>query len=170
LWQLAVAAAATTALLKVESLVWRVWFAATATLIQHSSQGQTNSFSLCDWTNYSVSPSSRAKTCQIPCRRLKEQVVSVDLVLQVTFFSHWLVLNHLINMLSGNEARTQELMEHRRSSIACTTAAVPPTAGQLVTSERGVCGGPLAFHYANLMSHTAFRQSLACVRLLFQNI
>jgi hypothetical protein len=29
-------------------------------------------------------------------------------------------------------------MEHRRSSIACTTAAVPPTAGQLVTSERGV--------------------------------
>jgi hypothetical protein len=39
---------------------------------------------------------------------------------------------------------------------------------QLVTSERGVCGGPLAFHYANLMSHTAFRQSLACVSLLFQ--
>jgi hypothetical protein len=35
------------------------------------------------------------------------------------------------------------------------------------TSERGVCGGPLAFHYANLMSHTAFRQSLACVSLLF---
>jgi hypothetical protein len=59
-------------------------------------------------------------------------------------------------------------MEHRRSSIACTTAAVPPTAGQLVTSERGVCGGPLAFHYANLMSHTAFRQSLACVSLLNQ--
>jgi hypothetical protein len=24
------------------------------------------------------------------------------------------------------------------------------TAGQLVTSERGVCGGPLPFHYANL--------------------
>jgi hypothetical protein len=59
-------------------------------------------------------------------------------------------------------------MEHRRSSIACTTAAVPPTAGQLVTSERGVCGGPLAFHYANLMSHTAFSQSLACVSLLYQ--
>jgi hypothetical protein len=59
-------------------------------------------------------------------------------------------------------------MEHRRSSIACTTAAVPTTAGQLVTSERGVCGGPLAFHYANLMSHTAFRQSLACVSLLYQ--
>lgn len=59
-------------------------------------------------------------------------------------------------------------MEQRRSSIACTTAAVPPTAGQLVTSERGVCGGPLAFHYANLMSHTAFRQSLACVSLLYQ--
>jgi hypothetical protein len=59
-------------------------------------------------------------------------------------------------------------MEHRRSSIACTTAAVPPTGGQLVTSERGVCGGPLAFHYANLMSHTAFRQSLACVSLLYQ--
>jgi hypothetical protein len=33
-------------------------------------------------------------------------------------------------------------MKHRRSSIACTTAAVPPTAGQLVTSERGVCGDP----------------------------
>jgi hypothetical protein len=48
------------------------------------------------------------------------------------------------------------------------TAAVPSTAGQLVTSERGVCGGPLAFHYANLMSHTAFRQSLACVSLLYQ--
>jgi hypothetical protein len=61
-------------------------------------------------------------------------------------------------------------MEHRRSSIACTTAAVPPTAGQLVTSERGVCGGPLAFHYANLVSHTAFRQSLACVSLLYQCI
>jgi hypothetical protein len=25
------------------------------------------------------------------------------------------------------------------------------------------CGGPLAFHYANLMAHTAYRQSLACV-------
>jgi hypothetical protein len=60
-------------------------------------------------------------------------------------------------------------MEHRRSSIACTTAAVPTTAGQLVTSERGVCGGPLAFHYANLISHTAFRQSLACVSLLYQS-
>jgi hypothetical protein len=59
-------------------------------------------------------------------------------------------------------------MEQRRSSIACTTAAVPTTAGQLVTSERGVCGGPLAFHDANLMSHTAFRQSLACVSLLYQ--
>jgi hypothetical protein len=59
-------------------------------------------------------------------------------------------------------------MEQRRSSIACTTAAVPTTAGQLVTSERGVCGGPLAFHYTNLMSHTAFRQSLACVSILFQ--
>jgi hypothetical protein len=61
-------------------------------------------------------------------------------------------------------------MEHRCSSIACTTAAVPPTAGQLVTSERGVCGGPLAIHYANLMSHTAFRQSLACVSLFYQLI
>jgi hypothetical protein len=59
-------------------------------------------------------------------------------------------------------------MKHRRGSIACTTAAVPPTDGQLVTSERGVCGGPLAFHYANLMSHTAFRQSLACVSLPYQ--
>jgi hypothetical protein len=59
-------------------------------------------------------------------------------------------------------------MEQRRSNIACTTAAVPTTAGQLVTSERGVCGGSLAFHYANLMSHTAFRQSLACVRILYQ--
>jgi hypothetical protein len=45
---------------------------------------------------------------------------------------------------------------------------MPPTAVQLVTSERGVCGGPLAFHHANLMSHTAFRQSLACVSLLYQ--
>jgi hypothetical protein len=32
-------------------------------------------------------------------------------------------------------------MKHRRS-IACTTAAVPSTAGQLVTSERGVAGDP----------------------------
>jgi hypothetical protein len=47
-----------------------------------------------------------------------------------------------------------------------STAAVPPTGGQLVTSELGVRGGPLAFHYANLMSHPAFRQSLACVRIL----
>jgi hypothetical protein len=59
-------------------------------------------------------------------------------------------------------------MKHRRSSIACTTAAVPPTAGQLVISERGVCGGPLAFQYANLTSHTAIDQSLACVRILYQ--
>jgi hypothetical protein len=59
-------------------------------------------------------------------------------------------------------------MKHRCGSIACTTAAVPPTAGQLVTSERGVCGEPLAFHYANLMSHTAFRQSSACVRIFYQ--
>jgi hypothetical protein len=48
------------------------------------------------------------------------------------------------------------------------TAAVPPTAGHLVTSERWVCGGPLAFHYANLMSHTVFRQSLAEVSTLSQ--
>jgi hypothetical protein len=61
-------------------------------------------------------------------------------------------------------------LEHRRSSIACMTAAVPPAAGQLVTSERGVCGGPLAFHYANLMSHTAFHQSLACVRILYHHV
>jgi hypothetical protein len=50
-----------------------------------------------------------------------------------------------------------------------TESSAPPTAGQLVTSERGVCGGPLAYHYANLMSHTAFRQSLACVSLLYQH-
>jgi hypothetical protein len=41
------------------------------------------------------------------------------------------------------------------------------TAGQHAMSQ-GVCGGPLAVHYANLMSHTAFRQSLACVSLLYQ--
>jgi hypothetical protein len=41
-------------------------------------------------------------------------------------------------------------------------------AGQLGTSERGVCGGPLAFQYANLMSHTAFHQSMGCVSLLYQ--
>jgi hypothetical protein len=40
--------------------------------------------------------------------------------------------------------------------VARTTAAVPPTAGQLVSSELGVCEGPLAFLYADLMSHTAF--------------
>jgi hypothetical protein len=49
------------------------------------------------------------------------------------------------------------------------TAAVPPTAGQLVTSERGDCGGPLAFHCANLMSHIAFRQSWACVKITLPN-
>jgi hypothetical protein len=38
-----------------------------------------------------------------------------------------------------------------------------------VTSERGVCGGPLAFHYANIMSHSAFRQSVACVSLLYRH-
>jgi hypothetical protein len=65
------------------------------------------------------------------------------------------------------QVMSNEFMKHRRSSIACTTAAVPPTAGQLVTSERGVCGAPLAFHYANLMTHTAFRQSLACVGILY---
>jgi hypothetical protein len=64
-------------------------------------------------------------------------------------------------------AAGSELMKHRRSSIACTTAAMPPTAGQLVTSERGVCGGPLAlldFHYVDLVSHIAACQSLACDR------
>jgi hypothetical protein len=49
-----------------------------------------------------------------------------------------------------------------RSAVKVSTCNTP-------TSERGVCGGPLAFHYANLMSHTAFCQSLACVRLLFQH-
>jgi hypothetical protein len=29
------------------------------------------------------------------------------------------------------------------------------TRSQLFTSERGVCGGPLAFHYVNLVSHNA---------------
>jgi hypothetical protein len=33
------------------------------------------------------------------------------------------------------------------SRCACMTAAVPCAAGQLVTSERGACGGPLALHY-----------------------
>jgi hypothetical protein len=35
-------------------------------------------------------------------------------------------------------------------------------------SERGVCGRPSAFHYANHMSHAAFRQSLACVRIFHE--
>jgi hypothetical protein len=60
-----------------------------------------------------------------------------------------------------------EHVEPELYSQACTTA-VPPQAGQLVTSERGVCGGPLAFHHANLTSHTAFRQSLACVDIFYQ--
>jgi hypothetical protein len=33
---------------------------------------------------------------------------------------------------------------------------------QLVTSKRGVCGGPLAFNYVGLVSQIAFCQSLAC--------
>jgi hypothetical protein len=57
-----------------------------------------------------------------------------------------------------------KLVKQRRS-IACTTAAVPPTAAQLVTSKRGVCGGPLAFIYANPLSLNAFRQSMACVQI-----
>jgi hypothetical protein len=34
----------------------------------------------------------------------------------------------------------------------------------ITTLKNSLCGGPLGFHYVNLMSHTAFRQSLACVR------
>jgi hypothetical protein len=34
----------------------------------------------------------------------------------------------------------------------------------LVTSERGVCGGPLAFNSVTFVSHIAFWQSLACAR------
>jgi hypothetical protein len=56
-----------------------------------------------------------------------------------------------------HEASTQHRLHDSSSAF---------TAGQLVTSERGVCGGPLALHYANLMSHLAFRQSLACVESL----
>jgi hypothetical protein len=42
--------------------------------------------------------------------------------------------------------------------------------GEIHDSEfEWVCGGPLAYHYANLVSHTAFRHSLACVSLLFQH-
>jgi hypothetical protein len=37
------------------------------------------------------------------------------------------------------------------------------------TSERGVCGGTLTFHFANLMSHSALRQSLACVSLPYHH-
>jgi hypothetical protein len=61
---------------------------------------------------------------------------------------------------------------HQRQQVRmpCDETAVRKCSMQEVTSERGVCGGPLAFHYANLMSHTAFRQSLACVSLLHQEV
>jgi hypothetical protein len=38
---------------------------------------------------------------------------------------------------------------------------------QLVTTERRVCKGPLAFNYVNL-PHTALCQSLACARSPYQ--
>jgi hypothetical protein len=53
-------------------------------------------------------------------------------------------------------------MRYQRDSPAFTTAALDLAAGQLVTSERGVCGGPLAFNFVNLVSHSAFWQSMAC--------
>jgi hypothetical protein len=37
-------------------------------------------------------------------------------------------------------------------------------AGQLVTSEQGARGGPLAFNYVNLVPHDALCQSLADAR------
>jgi hypothetical protein len=46
-------------------------------------------------------------------------------------------------------------------------------AGQLVTSERGVCEGfqgLLAFNYANRVSHITFWQSLACARSPNQHV
>jgi hypothetical protein len=62
----------------------------------------------------------------------------------MSYAVHWNVTSHLPQQVSGATA----------------------TDGQLVTSERGVCGGPLAFNYANSMSYSAFRQSLACFSLL----
>jgi hypothetical protein len=49
-----------------------------------------------------------------------------------------------------------------------TTAALDLAAGQLVTSERGICGGPLAFNSVNLVSNIAFWQSLVCARSPYQ--
>jgi hypothetical protein len=39
---------------------------------------------------------------------------------------------------------------------------------QLINSERGVCGGSLAFNSVNLVPHIAFFQSLACAGLPYQ--
>jgi hypothetical protein len=47
---------------------------------------------------------------------------------------------------TGSRARQQRC-------IVCSSA------GQLVTSERGGCGGPLAFHHIDLVSQTALRQT-----------
>jgi hypothetical protein len=63
-------------------------------------------------------------------------------------------------------SRNTAQRETRAVSLRTLDAA---TAGQLVSSERGVCGGPLAFYSANLISHTAFRQSLACISLIHQH-
>jgi hypothetical protein len=41
-------------------------------------------------------------------------------------------------------------MEHRRTSIACKTAAVPPTPDSWSPVSEGLCVGPLGFHYAKL--------------------
>jgi hypothetical protein len=42
--------------------------------------------------------------------------------------------------------------------------------GQLITIERGVCGGPITFHCINLVSHNSSLESLACVESLHQDV
>jgi hypothetical protein len=48
-------------------------------------------------------------------------------------------------------------------------AALGSAAEQLVISERGVCGGPLALNSVDLVPHVAFRQLLACARPTHQS-
>jgi hypothetical protein len=62
---------------------------------------------------------------------------------------------------SGTSQLTYHLADVQVTAVKC--AAAPFSEG-----AKG-CGGPLAFHDTNLVSHIASRQSLACVESLYQH-
>jgi hypothetical protein len=78
--------------------------------------------------------------------------------------------------LVGNNTKEQERFITRNLSASQTASHYSirsphqqvTSIGQLVTSERGVCGDPLAVNPVQLVSHVAFRQSLACARSPYQ--